>query len=102
MVLFPVIIGVKVSRTPKFSKLDRDRAGIGASLQDRDGKFAAHQEAGFFAVGGDEIRLVQGLQHVALLQRLDQRAQVQIRPEGENIQGIRNAECGVDCDPPLA
>ncbi len=39
----------------EFSKLDRDRAGIGAALQDRDGKFAAHQEAGFFAVAGDSV-----------------------------------------------
>ena len=74
MVLLSVIDRGEVQPDAEFAELNRDRAGIGSALQNRNRKFAAHQEAGFFAVGGHQIRLRQNLQQVAALQRLDQNA----------------------------
>ena len=48
----------------EFAELDGDRAGIAAALQNRHREFAAHQEIGFLAVGGHQIRFGQDLQNV--------------------------------------
>ncbi len=93
MVLFSVMVGIEVQPDAELPELNGDRAGIGAALQNRNRKLAAHQEAGFLAIGGNQVRLRQDLQKVAGLQRLDESAQVQIGSKGEDIQGVGNGEC---------
>src|SRR5258708_32709847 len=70
--------GIEVQPYAKLPELDGDCSGVGAALQDRNRKLAAYQEAGFLAIGGNQVRLGQDLQKVAVLQRADQSAQVQV------------------------
>ena len=64
----------------------RDGAARGGGRQDGKGKFAAGHEAGFLAVHRDQVGLGQHLQQIARLQGADGGADVEIRPEDEQVQ----------------
>src|SRR6185437_2150808 len=79
-------------------ELHRDhRGGCASGGRRRDRGIrerAAGEEARLFSIERDEVRLRQNLQQVILLQRLDGGADVQVRPEGEEVQQIRKVDAG--------
>src|SRR5438552_13274104 len=84
--------GVKGQPYAELAKHDGDGAGVSAALQHRDGKLTAHQEAGFLAIRRDEVWLGQDFEQTAALQRLDERGQIQVRPESKDRERIGNRE----------
>ncbi len=74
----------------KFAELDGHRSRVAAALQNRHRELAAHQEVGFLAVGGHQIRLGQNLQNIFGLQRLQESPQIQLGIEGEDVQRRRD------------
>src|SRR5260370_31441822 len=86
--------GIEGQPHAEFAKHDGDGSGIAAALQNRDWKLAAYQKAGFFTIGSDQVWLGQDLKQIAALQRLNQSAQVEVRPECKDVESIGNVERG--------
>ena len=63
--------GVERQPDAELAELNCDRAGVAAALQHRYWKFTAHQEAGFFAVGRNQVRFRDNLQDALALQCLE-------------------------------
>src|SRR5580692_374413 len=84
----------EVQAHSEFFELNRDsrESRTGCPLQDRKGKFAARQETRFLPRLRHQVRLGQDLQYVVLLERLDRRCKVNVRPEDENIQQVAEPE----------
>ena len=76
---------------PIVLELHGDGAGGRAALHDGTGNCAADQEIGFLAVGGHQVRLGQNLEDGLVLQGLDERAQVQLGIEREQVQRLGDA-----------
>ena len=60
----------------------------GGSLDDRDGKLAAGEEARLLTVVGDEVRLGEALEAAALLQRTDDAANPFLLVEEQQVQKV--------------
>jgi hypothetical protein len=58
----------------------------------RHRELAAHQETGLLPVAGNQIRLGQHLEQPLCLESLHECRQVQIRPEGEDVQRVADRE----------
>src|SRR5260370_13690763 len=86
--------GIEGQPHAEFAKHDGDGSGIAAALQNRDRKLAAYQKAGFFTIRSDQVWLGQDLKQIAALQRLNQSAQVEVRPECKDVESIGNVERG--------
>ena len=84
--------GVERQPDAELAELNRYRAGVAAALQDRDGELTADEEAGFFAVGGDQIRFGENLQDAFDLQCLDRRGKVEIGTEREYVERVGQSE----------
>ena len=64
------------------------------ALDHRVGEFAAGEELRRLAADGHQVRFRQNLQHLVLLQGFDGGAQVDVRPEEEDIQQVGDVELG--------
>src|SRR4051812_36534694 len=65
----------------EFAKLNRDSAGVAASLQDRYRELAPDEKAGFLAICRHQVGLRQNLQHTLRLKVPNECTQIQVRPE---------------------
>ena len=88
--------GREIDAHAELAKLNGNRAQpAAAALQRGKWEFAARQKTGGVIVQRQDVRLGQDLQPVLRLQRFNGRAQIQIGPEEENIQSVRQAEGGL-------
>ena len=82
----PAIVGLNVSRMPNSLNCDGDAAA--RALHDRHRKLAAGEKARFLVVIRDEVRLREALKLPRALERPDQRADVVLRIQKEEIQEV--------------
>ena len=87
-----VTVGSEVQLHAERLELHRDHRRGGAAGRGGgdggEGERAAGQEAGVLAFQRDQVRLGQNLQQVPFLQGLDGGADVQVGPEGEEVQQV--------------
>ncbi len=67
---------------------DSGKTAAAGRLQNGKGKFAAGEKTRFLSRRGQQIRLGQNLQNIILLESLDRRGQVDVRPNVEDVQQI--------------
>ena len=79
--------------------MNRHRARVAATLQDGNREFTAHQEAGFFAVGGNQVGFGEDLKDALGLQRFHQRAQVEVAAESEDVECVADRKLTVVVQP---
>src|SRR5262249_36124387 len=88
--------GSKVELHTKLLELHRhhgrDSAGSGRRSDGGVGKLTAGEKAGFRAFHHDQVRLGENRQQMLLLERLNRRADVQVRREDEEIEQIRQVQ----------
>ena len=84
----PSTVGVKLRRMPNSLNVMVTRVGARAGLHDRIGILAAGEEAGFLAVGRDQVRLGQALEEALVLQRLDRAAEAFLGVEDEQVEEV--------------
>ena len=75
---------------PKRFELNRYSGETITGLDNGKRKLATSKECSFLAIDGHQIRLRQNLQDALLLQCLNYRAKVNVRPEQEDIQHVVN------------
>ena len=83
----PSTVGVKVRRTPNSLNTIVTELLL-PPCDDRIRILAAGEEAGFLAVGGDQVRLGQALEQPLRLERLHHRADVVLGVEQEHVQEV--------------
>src|SRR5579859_2035804 len=72
----------------EFLERDRYRSEARARLHDGEGKLAPGQEASLLAIDGDQVGLGKDLQETLVLQGLNHRSEIDIRPKDEQVQNI--------------
>ncbi len=82
--------GSKFQAHTKFTKLNSDGGDAAcAGLHHGEGEFSSGEEAGFFAIDGDEIGLGENLQQVLRLERFDYGAEMNLRVKEKLVEDIR-------------
>ena len=83
--------GSKCQLHPEIFELNGDRGETLPGLNHGEGKLAAGQKLSFLAVDRDQIRLGQDLQQVFLLERLDDRAEVDVAAKKKEVERVADA-----------
>src|SRR6185312_12771855 len=85
--------GDEVEADAELLELNGDGTGstCRGPLNDGEGILAAGEEAGLLAVLSDEVRLGEHLDNAFLFERLEGGAEVEVRPEDGEVEGVGNS-----------